>query len=110
MSNIIDKRNKRLAMEVLAFHEYRRSRQLFAVARAGVDKIERETRELQASAFWAGKESSLEDLIERRRAKFCTTPLFYSALPHIGEYRACMKCLSVPNKPSLSSSGEQSAT
>jgi hypothetical protein len=107
MSNLIDARNFYLAMEVLAFHDYQRICQRFATTRAIVDKIERETEELQASASWAGDESSFDDLRRSRRHVFCSTPLFHTVHPLLPEYCTAIDRMSDSNK--LSSSDEQLA-
>ena len=106
ISTLIDVQNIYLAMEVLAFHDYKCSSQQFATTRAIVDKIERETQELQDSASWAGDESSFDDLRRSRRRVFCSTPLFHMVHPLLQEYCAAIDRMS---ESKLSSSGEQLA-
>ena len=107
MSNLIDARIFYLAMEVLAFHDYKHICQWFATTRAIVDKIAREIEELQASASWAGDESLFDDLRQSQQHIFCSTPLFHMVHPLLPEYCVAIEQMLDSNK--LSSSGDQLA-
>jgi hypothetical protein len=98
-------------LEVLAFNELRHdlyrvgcSCQRFTAARAAADKVEKDTKELQASAFWSGKESLLNDIARSRRRTFCATPFYHMISPVVNDYHMLLKQMA----PALTS-GEQLA-
>jgi hypothetical protein len=103
MCRIADARNTFLAMEILAFSQFRQdlrrarlSRERLARARAAVDKIEMDTKKLRASASWS---SRYNRVTQKRRRAFYTTPLFHEISPLVEDYRTAIKRVSNPDKP-----------
>jgi len=107
MCRITDEQNRLLAVEVLAFDEFRQdlrrvgnSGQWFTKARSDLDKFHNHFRELRASACRSGRESVFSDIVRARQSEFFTTPFYQQISNMVGEYYTALKRMSAVARPS----------
>ena len=107
MCRITDEQNKLLAVEVLAFDEFRQdlhrvgnSGQRFRKARSDLDKVHNEIRELWASARRSGRESVFSDIDRARQSEFFVTPFYQQISNMVHEYYTALKRMSAVTRPS----------